>query len=377
VTAEGSRTAVRRLVLQNFRSYASAELSCGAGAVALVGPNGAGKTNLLEAVSLLSAGGGLRRAPHADLSREGSGGDWAIAAEIDGADDRVRLGTGIEPGAEGPRRCRIDGAPVPSAGAFAAHLRLVWLTPSMDGLFAGPASDRRRFLDRLVLAVDPEHGGRVAALERSLRNRNRLLEQERPDMRWLDAAERELAEIATSVAAARAETVMRLTALIEAAAADAFPRAGMVLEGSLEAALQNGSATAVEDGYRERLADNRWRDRAAGRTLEGPHLSDLAVQDAGRAMPARRCSTGEQKALLIGLVLAHARLVAASFGSAPVLLLDEVAAHLDPGRRAALFAQLDGLGAQAWLTAADPGCFAELGAEASRFEVRPGRVEAA
>jgi DNA replication and repair protein RecF len=370
-----ARSAVTRLILKNFRSYAELDLDCGPRSVALSGPNGAGKTNLLEAISLLAPGRGLRRAPHAELARLPGDGSWAVAADVDGPLGAVRLGTGVEPQLGEARRSRIDGEPVGSAGAFAPHLRLVWLTPAMDGLFAGSASDRRRFLDRLVLAGDPEHGARVTALERALRNRNRLLEDERPDRAWLDAVEREIAATATAVAAARVETVGRLAALIAAnGAGSAFPRATLLLEGTLETALASAAATRVEDDYRARLGEARPRDGYAGRTLEGPHLTDLVVGEAATGMPAHRCSTGEQKALLIGIVLAHARLVAHVTGSAPVLLLDEVAAHLDPGRRRALFEALEAIGAQAWLTAADAACFAELGEGALRLTVSGSRI---
>ncbi|MFD1333702.1 DNA replication and repair protein RecF, partial [Methylopila musalis] len=275
-------------------------------------------------------------------------------------------------------RCRIDGAPASGAGAFAEHLRLVWLTPDLDGLFRGPAGDRRRFLDRLVLAVDPAHGARASGLEKALRSRNRLLEEGR-DGRWLDAVERELAELAVAVAAARAETLGRLTGLIAETAdtASPFPAAEATLEGTLEAELARQPATLVEDAYRDRLARARARDRAAGRTLEGPHLSDLQVRHAAKAMPAEKCSTGEQKALLVGLVLAHARLVTRLDGRAPVALLDEVAAHLDPVRREALFSTLDALGAQVWLTGADPAAFADIGGRATVFSVADGVVRRA
>lgn len=373
-----ARSAVTRLILQNFRSYAALDLSTGPRSVAFSGPNGAGKTNLLEAISLLAPGRGLRRAPHAELARIPGDGGWAVAADVEGPEGRVRLGTGVEPQLGESRRSRIDGEPVGSAGAFSPHLRLVWLTPAMDGLFAGSASDRRRFLDRLVLASDPEHGARVTGLERGLRNRNRLLEEERPDVAWLDAVEREIAATATAVAAARVETVGRLVALIAAnGAGSAFPRGTLALDGALETALADATATTVEDQYRIRLGRARPRDRYAGRTLEGPHLTDLSVGEAASGMPAHRCSTGEQKALLIGIVLAHARLVAHVCGSAPVLLLDEVAAHLDPGRRRALFEALEAIGAQAWLTAADAACFAELGADATQFSVSGSRVSRA
>lgn len=372
-----SRRAVARLRLTNFRSYAALDLACGASSVALVGPNGAGKTNVLEAISLLAPGRGLRRAPHGELPRAAGDGSWAVAADVAGAEGQVRLGTGLEPGAESAtRRCRIDGAAVGGAGAFSSHLRLVWLTPDLDGLFRGSAGDRRRFLDRLVVAVDPEHAARSSGLDKALRTRNRLLEEPATDPRWLDAVERELAELAVAVAAARAETVGRLAALIAetAAAGSLFPTATVAIEGALEGELVSASATAVEDGYRARLGRARGRDRAAGRTLEGAHLSDLVVRHAAKDMPAEKCSTGEQKALLVGLVLAHARLVARLDGAAPIVLLDEVAAHLDPIRREALFGALDALDAQVWLTGADPAAFAELADRATLFEVSDGGV---
>ena len=372
------RAAVSRLRLTNFRSYPSLDLQAGEGSVALVGPNGAGKTNILEAISLLAPGRGLRRAPHGEFARAPGDGSWAVAAEIAGGEDGpTRLGTGVEPAQDAAgRRCRIDGAPVSGAGAFSEHLRLVWLTPDLDGLFRGPAGDRRRFLDRLVNAADPAHAARASGLERALRSRNRLLADPRADGRWLDAVERELAELAVAVAAARVETVARLAALI-AESADAgspFPSADVALDGALEAELVRLSATAAEDAYRERLGRARPRDRAAGRTLEGPHLSDLRVRHAAKDMPAEKCSTGEQKALLVGLVLAHARLVARLDGRAPVVLLDEVAAHLDPARREALYGALDALGAQVWLTGADPAAFADLGARATLLSVLEGDV---
>ena len=369
------RAAVTRLKLSAFRSYAALDLDCGEASVALVGPNGAGKTNILEAISLLAPGRGLRRAPYPEIARTPGDGSWAVAADVSGMEGAVRLGTGVEGGSgENGRRCRVDGAAVASSGVFSDHLRLVWLTPDLDGLFRGSAGDRRRFLDRLVTAADPEHAARASGLERALRSRNRLLEEDRADARWLDAVEREVAEIAVAVAAARAETVGRLAALVAETAdpASPFPEAAVALDGTLEAALAQSPASAVEDGYRERLARARPRDRAAGRTLEGPHLSDLLVRHAAKDMPAEKCSTGEQKALLVRLVLAHARLVARLDGWAPVALLDEVAAHLDPARREALFAELDMLGAQVWLTGADPSAFAGIGSRAQLFGVSDG-----
>jgi len=372
---------VRHLALTNFRSYRAAELSAERGLVVLIGPNGAGKTNLLEAISLFAPGRGLRRATLDDLAFSEGDGSWAIAAQIDGALGPATLGTGVERplGAEEPsgRKCRIERVPVASAAAFADHLRVVWLVPAMDPLFAGPASERRRFLDRLVLAVDAAHGSRVAALERSLRSRNRLLEEKTPDAHWLDAVEHETAELAVAVAAARVETVRRLAAALEARNEErsAFPWARIALSGVIEDGLETNAATEIEDRYRATLRENRARDAAAGRTLEGPHLTDLIVVHGPKGIFAGETSTGEQKALLINLVLAHAGLITAMTGFAPVLLLDEVFAHLDPARRAALIEALLALRAQVFLSGADPAAFAEIAQNAQRFAVSPGRVE--
>ncbi len=369
---------IRRLTLSNFRSYHAAQIDVGAGPVVLVGPNGAGKTNLIEAISFLAPGRGLRRATLPEVAFVEGDGSWAVAADVEGELGLAALGTGIDAPADEDatvtRRCRIDREPVSSASAFADHLRVVWLVPAMDQLFSGPASERRRFLDRLALAVDAEHASRVAALERALRSRNRLLEDTRPDPHWLDAIEHETAELAVAVAALRAETVARLAAALAARRGSPFPAAEIALDGWMEKLLPQHSAREIEDRYRAVLRDNRARDAAAGRTLDGPHLTDLSVAYAPKDIPAADASTGEQKALLIGLVLAHAGLVAEMTGFAPVLLLDEVVAHLDPGRRAALYAELDTLGAQVWMTGADPAAFAEIEARAVIFDVSPGRV---
>ena len=370
---------IHRLSLTHFRNYRAASLSVRGDVVVLVGPNGAGKTNCLEAISFLSPGRGLRRATLDDVADNQGDGSWAVAAEVEGAYGLVTLGTGIDaPAAEAAstsRRCRIDREPVGSATAFGDHLRMVWLTPAMDQLFMGAASERRRFFDRLVLAIDSQHSGRVSALERSLRSRNRLLEDRNADPHWLDAIERETAELAVAVAASRGQTALRLTAaLAERGAASAFPSAQIALDGWMEGALIDQPATAVEDRYREILRQGRARDAAAGRTLDGPHLTDLKVIYAPKAMPARDASTGEQKALLIGLVLAHAHLVAEMTDITPLLLLDEVVAHLDPDRRIALFGELTLLGAQVWMTGADPAAFSEVGASGEIFEVENGAI---
>ncbi len=372
---------IRRLTLTNFRSYHSATLALEPNApVVLTGANGAGKTNLIEAISYLAPGRGLRRATLEEVAFSEGDGGWAVAAEVDGMIGLATLGTGIEPpageDATVSRQCRIDRETVGSAAAFADHLRVIWLVPAMDQLFNGPASERRRFLDRLVLAVDAQHSGRTGALERSLRSRNRLLENPQSDPSWLDAVEHETAELAVAVAAARAETVSRLSAALVATAREGspFPAAAIALEGFMEKLLPKMSAREVEDRYRALLRENRARDAAAGRTLDGPHLSDLAVRYAAKDIPAADASTGEQKALLIRLILAHAGLLKDMTGAAPLLLLDEVVAHLDPSRRTALYGELDALGAQVWMTGADAAAFGDIRDRAQMFEVIPGKV---
>jgi DNA replication and repair protein RecF len=373
---------IRRLTLANFRSYHAAQIElAGPGPVVLTGANGAGKTNLIEAISLLAPGRGLRRATTEELAFSEGDGAWAVSAETEGILGLATLGTGIDPpvgeDSGSTRKCRIDRESVGSAAAFADHLRVVWLVPAMDPLFNGPASERRRFLDRLVLAVDAQHSSRVAALERSLRSRNRLLEDAHSDSHWLDAIEHETAEVAVAVAAARAETVDRLAGALAAARSSApeFPRAEIALDGWMEKLLPDHKAIEVEDRYRALLKTNRARDAAAGRTLDGPHLSDLAVTHAGKGIAASDASTGEQKALLIRLVLAHAGLIKEMTGFAPLLLLDEIVAHLDPARRAALYDALANLGAQVWMTGADPVAFGDIVGRAQMFEVRGGIVE--
>src|SRR5437660_5566353 len=371
---------IRRLTLTNFRSYRAAQIEVGAGPIVLVGPDGPGKTNRIEAISFLTPGRGLRRATFEDVAFSEGDGSWAVSADVDGALGLASLGTGIEPPASEDavisRKCRIDREPVASAAAFADHLRVVWLVPAMDGLFSGAASERGRFLDRLALALDAEHMTRVNALERALRSRNRLLEDARPDPHWLDAIEHETAERAVAVTALRVETVGRLQAALAARKhpASAFPAAALALDGWMERLVPLEPAVAVEDRYRALLKANRARDAAAGRTLEGPHLTDLLVTHADKQIAAAEASTGEQKALLISLILAHAGLVAEMTGFAPVLLLDEVIAHLDPARRVALYDALAALAAQVWMTGADPAPFADVASRAQVFAVRPGRV---
>jgi DNA replication and repair protein RecF len=371
------RPLVRRIILQDFRSYATLDLALEGSVVALVGENGAGKTNLLEALSLFAPGRGLRRAQLGECARNGGPGGFAISVMVEDRGEPRQLGTGLEPAPEAAVRVnRIDRAPVASARAFADHLRIVWLTPAMDRLFTDSAGERRRFLDRLVLALDPNHGARVNQFERALRGRNRLLEEGARNNQWLDAIEREAAELAVAVAAARSECVSRLKGAIARERNDSspFPWAELALEGDVERLVAEAPALAAEERYREILRDNRGRDAAAGRTLIGPHVADLLAWHGPKGSPAAQSSTGEQKALLVGLVLAHARLVADMSGIAPLALLDEVAAHFDPRRRAALFEALERIGGQVFLTGADPAAFAGLASRAQSFEVACGRI---
>lgn len=376
-----TRVSIVSLKLTDFRSYSYLSVALDGRHVVLAGENGAGKTNILEAVSLLSPGRGLRRATHDEMARLGGSGLFAVAATLEGPNGSVRLGTGLadtvsEGGTRG-RIVRVDGVTTRRAEDLLEYVRVLWLTPALDGLFGGPASDRRRFLDRLVLALDAAHGGRVSAFERAMRGRNRLLEEERPDLEWLDAIEAQMAEIGVAIAAARVETVSCLAALVEATRAEGapFPHAELALEGEIEALAASGMPSSdVEDRYRAILCAARPRDRAAGRTLDGPHRADLHVLHGPKGMPADRSSTGEQKALLLGLILAHARLVGTSIGVAPILLLDEVAAHLDARRRAALFDVIDALGGQCWMSGTDVSAFAPLAGRAEIFEVAGGRA---
>jgi DNA replication and repair protein RecF len=372
-----AQTGVRRLALTDFRSYAALDLPVDARLVVLTGENGAGKTNFLEALSLLAPGRGLRRAELSDFARNGGRGGFAVSVELETRMGGIQLGTGIEPQANAPmqRKYRIDREPAPSIRAFCDHVRVVWQTPAMDGLFAGPAGDRRRFLDRLVLSIDADHGARVSAFERALRGRNRLLEAgPNADRSWLDAIEEEAAALAIAIAAARIETVSRLSALIlKTRDKDSpFPWADLTVQGDVENLLGNCSALEAEDIYRGILRDNRSRDAAARRTLIGPQASDLCVRHGPKQAPAAQASTGEQKALLTGLVLAHARLVFAMSGLAPLLLLDEIAAHFDPVRRDALFEVLETLDGQIWLSGADRAMFTAIGHRALMLKIVPG-----
>ena len=372
------RVSLRRIRLTDFRNYESLSLDIGPAHVVLTGENGAGKTNLLEAVSFLTPGRGMRRAAYHTVAREGTQG-FGIHAVIDSLLGEAEIGTGtaggLPGGPESGRRIRINGAAAKSAEELLEWLRIVWLVPAMDGLFTGPAGDRRRFLDRMVLAIDPAHGRRALDFEKAMRARNRLLSEDRRDDGWFEAIEAQMAETGTAIAAARAEMVRLLVAMNERLPDDTpFPKADIALTGLLEDQCGQRAAVDIEEDYRSSLAENRWRDRAAGRTLDGPHRSDLDVRHRPKAMAAALCSTGEQKALLTGMVLSHARLTGEMAGMAPILLLDEIAAHLDSGRRAALFEILDSLNCQAIMTGTDASLFAALSGRAQFFRVSAGTV---
>ncbi|MBB4009589.1 DNA replication/repair protein RecF [Allorhizobium taibaishanense] len=369
------KTFINRLQLTDFRNYAAASLRLDGRHVVLTGRNGSGKTNLMEAVSFLSPGRGLRRAVLSDVARAGAENGFSIFASVEGMAGEADLGTGSEIQEEtAVRRLRINGSPVRSVDELTDHLRVLWLTPAMDGLFTGASSERRRFLDRLVLSIDPQHGRRASDFERAMRSRNKLLSDGRFDASWLSGIEQQMAALGIAMALARQEMMRLLATLIEQRRdPGSFPGADLMLSGFLDDEA-GAAAIDLEDRYRDLLAQSRGRDAAAGRTLEGPHRSDLLVRHREKDMEAERCSTGEQKALLIGLVLAHAELVATMTGFAPILLLDEIAAHLDQGRRAALFDRIDVLGGQAFMTGTDTHMFESLGERAQFVTVDDGQL---
>jgi len=375
------RVWVERLRLTNFRNYAELAINVGPEPVVLTGPNGAGKTNLLEAVSLLSAGQGLRRAPYAELARLGCS-EWAVAGTLRTPLGAISLGTGFDnrdAGGRSGRVVRIDGEAKSGSGALSGEIDVLWLIPAMDGLFTGSAGERRRFLDRLIPSFDPGYRTRLGQFERAMQHRNRLLVEGVRDEARFTGLERIMAETGVAIAAARATAVADLAATIaarrEAAPESPFPWADLAIAGALEANLAHSPAVDVEDAYAVTLRAVRERDRAAGRTLDGPHRSDLVVGHGPKSMPASVCSTGEQKALLIGLVLAHAEHVRRHRdGRAPILLLDEIAAHLDPLRRAALFDEITALGGQTWMTGTDPEGFSALAGRAQFHQVEDGRI---
>ena len=367
---------LRHLTLTDFRSYERAVLPLDGRPIYLFGPNGAGKTNLLEAVSPLSAGRGLRNAAIAEIGRrlpgEPVGRAWAVAAEVESepGEDPMRLGTGTDVPGAARRIVRIEGETA-TPGRLADHLRLVWLTPQQDRLFLEGASERRRFFDRLVFAAEPAHAAHAGAYEKALRERGRLLAEEGPDPDWIAALEARLAEAGALMAEARARTLLALRAEIDRRADRPFPQADIDLTGPWEQMALSGAETAeIEVDLARALAAGRARDAAAGRSLTGPHRSDLSVRHREKDRLAAECSTGEQKALILNLVLAQsARLSGAKSAPNPVVLLDEVAAHLDPLRRAALFDEIEALGLQAFLTGTEQALFYDLKGRAQGVHV--------
>jgi len=373
--AKTAKTAISRLKLADFRNYAALSQDLDARHVVLTGDNGSGKTNLMEAVSFLSPGRGLRRAPYADVARVGGLDGFSVFATLDGMAGEIDIGTGTSGMEDGTsRRLRLNGINARTVDELQDHLRVLWLTPAMDGLFTGASADRRRFLDRLVLSLDPAHGRRATDFERAMRSRNRLLSEPRWDTVWISGIETQMSELGIAMATARQEMLALLTDLLARSTLSApFPSAVLQLQGFLDGEWHRPSIE-LEELYLQAMKDGRARDAAAGRTLDGPHRVDLLVRHRAKDMEAERCSTGEQKALLIGLILAHARLVGDLTGFAPILLLDEVAAHLDEGRRAALFDLVDELGGQAFMTGTDATMFAALGDRARFLNVANGTV---
>jgi DNA replication and repair protein RecF len=373
------RVWIERLTLTDFRNYARAAVQLDARPVVLTGENGSGKTNLLEAVSLLSAGQGLRGRSFGEIARKTGGESWSVAARVWSAEGLTEIATGLDPAAGGAGRIvRIAGKAQSGSGALADHVPVVWLTPAFDGLFTGPAAERRRFLDRLILALNPASRSAQGRFERAMRQRNRALEQGDTGSALLDGIERQMAEAAVSIAAARVEGVARLgDAIMRHAVADSpFPFALLALDGRVEEDVAQRPAVDVEDAYAQALRMGRRRDQAAGRTLEGPHRSDFLVTHGPKCEVAKLCSSGEQKALLLGLVLAQTRPVTASRSLAPLLLLDEIAAHLDERRRVALFGEIERMNVQVWMSGTDPELFAPMRQLAQFHSVNQGIISA-
>ena len=386
VIAEGKSPAraITRLLLTNFRSYSALSLETGPQCVVLTGPNGAGKTNILEALSVLAPGRGLRGAQLGDLARQADNTvqqgqqPWAVSAQVTAHGVETQIGAGFMPGSAGSvakRVIRVDGETASSPATLAHHVQFVWLTPAQDRLFTDGASDRRRFFDRLITSFHPLHADRYSRFEKAMRERLSLLRSGHYSAVWVESLERTLAEEAVALAASRLEGLGLLrAALAETDGQSAFPDADVALDGNVELSLESMPALAAEDAFAQCLKSNRTQDAESGRTHSGPHLTDLIVYHRAKGREARHCSTGEQKALLIRMIFAAAAQASRRTGAAPVLLLDEIAAHLDLQRRQALFGAITNLGAQAWFTGTDHRPFEPLLPQAQIFDVSHGSV---
>ncbi len=384
----GRSLTVQRLSLTDFRCYTYARVETDARPVVLTGPNGAGKTNILEALSYLVPGRGLRGVRLSEIGRSEPGADsavprgWAVAAKLLAGEDPLDVGTGLELDENDSQRERrvikVDSNPVKNQTELGRRTSALWLTPQMDRLFQEGASGRRKFVDRLIYGLDPEHAGPVAAYEHSLRSRNKVLKDAQGggalDAAWLDSIEDSMARYGVAVALRRLDAVARLHEISEADEGP-FPGAKLALAGEMEELVAGIPALEAEDGFRRRLRDARGKDQSLGATSIGPHRSDLEVVHSAGGMPAELCSTGEQKALLVRIVLAAAVLEARERGRMPLLLLDEIGAHLDAGRRAALFDILCAMGAQAWMSGTDDQIFDALGDRGQFFHVKDARIE--
>lgn len=366
---------VARLTLTRFRSYAALTMQPESSLIALVGPNGAGKTNVLEALSLLVPGRGLRGATMAEMGQDGAA-DWGVHVVVEAGGAVTALGTGPEPAKPERRTVRLDGVTARGLNALGDVLGVVWLTPAQDGLFRDGPGERRRFVDRLVAAFDPAHAGHLAAYANAMRQRNKVLAEGggAHTHSWLDGLEATMAAKGVAVAAARRDLLERLNAGLAQAHPGGFPGALLSLHGGPEADLDRGAALDVEDALAVRWAADRSRDAATGITAVGPHRTDLDAVLLPKGLPAAQCSTGEQKALLLAILLAHGTAQAEATGRLPLMLLDEVTAHLDPDRRAALLAALVGMGVQAWMTGTEPALFADLPKGSAQYRVGDGTV---
>ncbi len=351
---------VQSIKLQSFRNHVDYDLSgLATGFIFITGPNGAGKTNILEAISLLTVGRGLRKAKTRDIQCTNDNRPWAVSSHVSTAFGNVPIGTGIDP-TNDKRLVRIHGQSAKSQSELAEYMSVIWLTPQMDHLFIGGASDRRRFVDRLIVAYDPSHAGRLTRYENAMSQRSKLLKDGKGDPAWLNGLEQQMAETGVAIAASRLEFVQKWQAALDNLQNDDFPSTNVTMAGMVEEGLQNQPALSIEDGLKEQLYAFRQNDAVTGGAGVGPHKSDMAVVFRNKNMPAESCSTGEQKSLLINLIMGHSSLLAKDRDMPAVLLLDEVAAHLDENRRKGLFGLLQDLGGQVWVTGTDSAIFSDF-----------------